>query len=116
MTAALPPPPDAAPPHPGVVGPAPPRSSAGFLGRLVLRELRVRPMTTAASGLIGVALGLALATAPPGADGNGRRALAIVLLLALAAALADAQRETRNFAKRQTTWFANQTPGWMRSS
>jgi len=33
-----------------------------------------------------------------------------------AAALADAQRETRNFAKRQTTWFANQTPGWMRSS
>lgn len=47
-------------------------------------------MTTAASGLIGVALGLALATAPPGADGNGRRALAIVLLLALAAALADA--------------------------
>ncbi len=33
-----------------------------------------------------------------------------------ATALADAQRETRNFAKRQTTWFANQTPGWMRSS
>ena len=31
-----------------------------------------------------------------------------------ATALADAQRETRNFAKRQTTWFANQTPGWTR--
>ncbi len=33
-----------------------------------------------------------------------------------ATALADAQRETRNFAKRQTTWFANQTPGWTRVS
>jgi len=31
-----------------------------------------------------------------------------------ATALAAAQRETRNFAKRQTTWFANQTPGWTR--
>ena len=31
-----------------------------------------------------------------------------------ATALADAQRETRNFAKRQTTWFVNQTPGWTR--
>ncbi|MGL4543815.1 MAG: tRNA (adenosine(37)-N6)-dimethylallyltransferase MiaA, partial [Polymorphobacter sp.] len=31
-----------------------------------------------------------------------------------ASALAAAQRETRNFAKRQTTWFANQTPAWRR--
>ncbi|TFU06115.1 tRNA (adenosine(37)-N6)-dimethylallyltransferase MiaA [Polymorphobacter arshaanensis] len=31
-----------------------------------------------------------------------------------ASALADAQRETRNFAKRQTTWFNNQSPGWPR--
>lgn len=29
-------------------------------------------------------------------------------------ALAQIQRETRNFAKRQCTWFANQTPDWPR--
>ena len=29
-------------------------------------------------------------------------------------ALSDAQRETRRYAKRQLTWFRNQTPGWGR--
>ena len=29
-------------------------------------------------------------------------------------ALEAAQRETRRYAKRQLTWFRNQTPGWMR--
>lgn len=31
-------------------------------------------------------------------------------------ALAAAQRETRRYAKRQLTWFRNQTPGWPRLS
>ena len=31
-----------------------------------------------------------------------------------AAALAEAQAATRRYAKRQQTWFRNQTPGWMR--
>lgn len=31
-------------------------------------------------------------------------------------ALSAAQRETRRYAKRQLTWFRNQTPGWMRLS
>ena len=31
-------------------------------------------------------------------------------------ALEAAQRETRRYAKRQLTWFRNQTPGWMRLS
>lgn len=31
-----------------------------------------------------------------------------------ATALALAQQTTRNYAKRQATWFANQTPGWAR--
>lgn len=31
-------------------------------------------------------------------------------------ALAAAQRETRRYAKRQLTWFRNQTPGWTRLS
>lgn len=34
----------------------------------------------------------------------------------LAEALQAAQRETRRYAKRQLTWFRNQTPGWMRLS
>ena len=34
--------------------------------------------------------------------------------LTLPAALAKAQMETRRFAKRQTTWFRNQTPAWPR--
>jgi tRNA dimethylallyltransferase len=32
-----------------------------------------------------------------------------------AEALARAQQATRNYAKRQATWFANQTPGWTRA-
>ena len=34
--------------------------------------------------------------------------------VSLAEALATAQRKTRNFAKRQLTWFRNQTPDWAR--
>jgi len=34
----------------------------------------------------------------------------------LAEALQAAQRETRRYAKRQLTWFRNQTPGWIRLS
>ena len=34
--------------------------------------------------------------------------------LTLAEALAAAQRDTRRYAKRQTTWFRNQTPDWER--
>jgi tRNA dimethylallyltransferase len=34
--------------------------------------------------------------------------------LTLAEALAAAQRETRRYAKRQMTWFRNQTPDWPR--
>jgi tRNA dimethylallyltransferase len=34
----------------------------------------------------------------------------------MAEALQAAQRETRRYAKRQLTWFRNQTPGWMRLS
>lgn len=34
--------------------------------------------------------------------------------LTLEAALALAQQETRRYAKRQTTWFRNQTPDWPR--
>jgi len=34
----------------------------------------------------------------------------------LSEALEAAQRETRRYAKRQLTWFRNQTPGWMRLS
>jgi tRNA dimethylallyltransferase len=32
----------------------------------------------------------------------------------LETALAEAQRATRNYAKRQLTWFRNQTPEWPR--
>ncbi len=32
------------------------------------------------------------------------------------AALAAAQQETRRYAKRQATWFRNQTPDWPRVS
>jgi tRNA dimethylallyltransferase len=34
--------------------------------------------------------------------------------LSLEAALAEAQQVTRNYAKRQLTWFRNQTPEWPR--
>jgi tRNA dimethylallyltransferase len=34
--------------------------------------------------------------------------------IALDAALAEAQQATRNYAKRQLTWFRNQTPDWPR--
>jgi tRNA dimethylallyltransferase len=34
--------------------------------------------------------------------------------LTLAEAVALAQQETRRYAKRQLTWFRNQTPGWER--
>lgn len=34
--------------------------------------------------------------------------------IALAAAVADAKLQTRRFAKRQSTWFRNQTPDWVR--
>ena len=34
--------------------------------------------------------------------------------VSLPEALEAAQRETRRYAKRQLTWFRNQTPGWMR--
>jgi tRNA dimethylallyltransferase len=34
--------------------------------------------------------------------------------LALDEALAAAQRDTRRYAKRQLTWFRNQTPDWPR--
>jgi tRNA dimethylallyltransferase len=36
--------------------------------------------------------------------------------LDLAEAIALAQQETRRYAKRQLTWFRNQTPGWPRAS
>lgn len=36
--------------------------------------------------------------------------------ISLPEALDAAQRETRRYAKRQLTWFRNQTPGWMRLS
>jgi tRNA dimethylallyltransferase len=36
--------------------------------------------------------------------------------VSLPEALEAAQRETRRYAKRQLTWFRNQTPGWMRLS
>ena len=34
--------------------------------------------------------------------------------LSLEAAVALAQQETRRYAKRQLTWFRNQTPDWPR--
>ena len=34
--------------------------------------------------------------------------------LMLTEAIATAQRKTRNYAKRQSTWFRNQTPDWPR--
>ncbi len=34
--------------------------------------------------------------------------------LTLAQAIALAQQETRRYAKRQLTWFRNQTPDWLR--
>jgi tRNA dimethylallyltransferase len=34
--------------------------------------------------------------------------------LSLQDALAAAQQSTRNYAKRQLTWFRNQTPDWPR--
>ena len=34
--------------------------------------------------------------------------------ISLAAALDDARQETRRYAKRQLTWFRNQTPDWKR--
>jgi tRNA dimethylallyltransferase len=34
--------------------------------------------------------------------------------LTLAEAVALAQQETRRYAKRQLTWFRNQTPDWAR--
>lgn len=49
------------------------------------------------------------------------KALGVASLAALlrgeidrATALAQAQQATRNYAKRQATWFANQTPAWTR--
>lgn len=46
----------------------------------------------------------------------GVRAIAALLRgeIGRAEALAQIQRETRNFAKRQCTWLANQTPDWPR--
>lgn len=46
----------------------------------------------------------------------GVRPIAAMLAGAIGrdAALEQIQRETRNFAKRQSTWFANQTPDWPR--
>ena len=35
---------------------------------------------------------------------------------ALDAAIAEAQQATRNYAKRQLTWFRNQTPDWPRTT
>jgi tRNA dimethylallyltransferase len=32
----------------------------------------------------------------------------------LAAAVEATRQATRNYAKRQLTWFRNQTPGWAR--
>jgi tRNA dimethylallyltransferase len=34
--------------------------------------------------------------------------------LSLHEAIAEAQQATRNYAKRQLTWFRNQTPDWPR--
>jgi tRNA dimethylallyltransferase len=52
----------------------------------------------------------------PALKAVGFRQLAAHLLgdVPLEQALSDAQRETRRYAKRQLTWFRNQTPGWGR--
>jgi tRNA dimethylallyltransferase len=52
----------------------------------------------------------------PALKAVGLRELAAYLAgeAALPAALAEAQQATRRFAKRQLTWFRNQTPGWPR--
>ena len=34
--------------------------------------------------------------------------------MTLVAAVEATRQETRNYAKRQLTWFRNQTPGWVR--
>ena len=92
MTSTLPPPPEVVHLGPDAhgPGPTPPRATLRLRGRLLVRELRVRPWTTAGSALLGACLGVALASAPHGAEGNGRRAIVVVLLLTVAAALADA--------------------------
>ncbi len=57
-----------------------------------------------------------LSPALPAMKAVGLRELAAHLAgeIPLNQAIADAQRATRNFAKRQLTWFRNQTPDWPR--
>jgi tRNA dimethylallyltransferase len=57
-----------------------------------------------------------LSPALPAMKAVGLRELAAHLSgqTSLAAALAEAQQATRNYAKRQLTWFRNQTPDWPR--
>lgn len=57
-----------------------------------------------------------LSPAFPAMKAVGLRELAAHLdgRLSLAEALAEARRATRNYAKRQLTWFRNQTSGWPR--
>lgn len=56
------------------------------------------------------------------ADAPAMRAIGVAPLLAavrgevtLAAAIAATRTATRHYAKRQATWFRNQTPGWPRA-
>ncbi|HEX7760976.1 MAG TPA: tRNA dimethylallyltransferase, partial [Caulobacteraceae bacterium] len=58
----------------------------------------------------------ALDPALPAMKAVGVRELAEYLAgrTSLEAAVAAAQQETRRFAKRQMTWFRNQTPDWPR--
>jgi tRNA dimethylallyltransferase len=55
-----------------------------------------------------------LSPAAPAMKAVGLRELAAHLegRTSLALALAAAQQATRNYAKRQMTWFRNQTPDW----
>jgi tRNA dimethylallyltransferase len=57
-----------------------------------------------------------LSPALPAMKAVGLRELADYLAgeVTLPAAMAEAQQATRRFAKRQLTWFRNQTPGWPR--
>jgi tRNA dimethylallyltransferase len=57
-----------------------------------------------------------LSPALPAMKAVGLRELAAHLAgrASLADAVAEAQKATRNYAKRQLTWFRNQTPGWPR--
>lgn len=76
----------------------------------------VRMVEAGALDEVGALVARGLAPSLPAMKAVGVRALAAHLAgeISLAAAVEATRQATRNYAKRQLTWFRNQTPGWRR--